>query len=90
VTHPRREWMQTFADEAVMSDLYAAVRELMAQVCDHAPEDCNCPLNRVTPIEVAEWIEMEVRQNREGPIRFEPGNRPRRKESSTLNLAVSG
>lgn len=75
----RREWLRTFSDQAVLSDLRTAARELMRQVCQHDPSECDCELNRFTPMEFAEWIELEVQQDRQRPMRFEPAGRPGRK-----------
>ena len=93
MTQTRRQWIATFADPAVLSDLFAAARDAMRQICDHAPEDCNCELNRATFQEWAEWVELEVERERGKPVRFEPGYRPRRKDDErppTLNLAIAG
>lgn len=93
MTARARGWLRTFADEAVLSDLFAAVDELMGQVCDHDPSECSCPLNQMTPREVAEWVQLEVTQDRQRPMRFEPGYRPRRLKDDPppqWNLAASG
>jgi hypothetical protein len=90
----RRDWLDTFADPAVVSDLRAAARELMRQVCTHAPEDCDCELNRFTPAEFVDWLEGEVQQQRQRPMRFESGFRPRRMKGEekppTWSLAAEG
>lgn len=92
MTQARREWIQRFADPAVLSDAFAAARELMGQVCNHKPDECDCELNRFTPVEFCEWIELEVQQGRRRPVRFEPGHRPRRKDDQPpeWHLAVAG
>lgn len=91
MTQPRREFLATFTPE-VLSDLRAAARHLMAQICSHDPEDCGCELNRFTPAEFVDWLEMEVEREHGKPVRFELGHRPRRMkdEPGPLNLAIAG
>lgn len=90
MTSPRRQWLATFADPAVLSDLFAAARDAMSQVCDHEPSECGCELNRATFLEWAEWVERELHAERQHPTRFERGHRPRRKPGEQLSLAIAG
>ena len=91
MTAPRCDWLATFADPATLSDLFAAARSCMAQICSHEPEDCDCALNRFTPVEFAEFVEIEVKQFGQWPVRFESGHRPRRmKDEKRLNLVMAG
>lgn len=89
---PRREFLGTFTPE-VLSDLRAAARHLMAQICTHEPDDCDCELNRFTPAEFVDWLEAEVERERGKPVRIEPAGRPGRKDAAdirSLRLAVAG
>ena len=86
---PRREWIQRFADPAVMSDLFAAARDAMRQICDHDPSECNCELNRATFQEWAEWVELEVEKERGKPVRIEPAGRPNRKRDGDLRIGFA-
>lgn len=93
MTQARREWIATFSDPAARSALRDAAVECMRQICDHDPDDCECSLNMYTPVEFFDWLEREVEQNRQRPLRFEPGHRPRRRDDEpppTLNLAIAG
>lgn len=95
MTQPRRDWLTTFADAATLSDLRAAMVDCMADVCEHDPAECDCQANRMTPLEVYEWLELKVNIERGKPVRFEPGYRPRRLKDEPevrdlrLNLAAS-
>ena len=89
MTAPKRDWLATFSDEAVLSDLFAAARDAMRQVCDHDPAECGCDLNRATFQEWAEWVEIEVRKEGRKPVRIEPAGRPGRRKAAdrrTLGL----
>lgn len=55
-----RAWKRTLADRSTLDAIADAARALMAQICDHAPEDCTCEANLMTPMEVADWIQREV------------------------------
>jgi hypothetical protein len=90
VTQARRDWLATFANPAVLSDLFAAARDCMAQVCDHEAHECPCPENRMTMVEFAEWVELEVKMAEREPVRFEPAGRPRRKAADQLRLSLAG
>jgi hypothetical protein len=85
-----REWIRTFGDPAVLSDLRAAARACMATVCSHTPDRCDCVANRMTPDELVAWIEREVILSQQRPMRFERGHRPRTKKQEQLNLALAG
>lgn len=85
-----RDWLPTFADPATLSDLFAAARDCMAQVCDHQPHECPCPENRMTMVEFAEWVELEVKMAEREPVRFERGKRPRRMKADQLTLSIAG
>lgn len=88
-----REWVRTFSDPAVMSDLFAAAHDAMRQICEHDPSECDCPLNRATFHEWAEWVQLEVERERGKPVRIEPAGRPGRKEAAhirRLSMAATG
>lgn len=90
MTAPRREWLQTFADPAILSDLFAAARDAMGQVCDHEPSECSCELNRATFQEWAEWVAIEAERSKGEPLHLRPAGQPGRKREGDprLNLAV--
>jgi hypothetical protein len=92
MTNARREWLATFADPAVLSDLFTAARECMGEVCQDDPAECSCDDNRMTALELAEWVELQVRiaEQRGEPIRFERGKRPYRSKAEQLTLAIAG
>jgi hypothetical protein len=89
MTAARRDWITTFADPAVLSDLFAAARSCMAQVCDHEPTDCDCELNRATFQEFAEWVELEVQAAQREPTRIEPAGRPNRKRDGDIRMSLT-
>jgi hypothetical protein len=91
----RRDWVRTFADPAILSDLRDAMRSMSAQLDDCDPSDCTHPEQRVHPMEVADWVEREVHVAGQRPTRFERGHRPRRKQQELarvdrLNLSQAG
>lgn len=79
MTAARRDWLSTFADPAVLSDLRAAARDAMRMVCNHEPEECDCPLNRATFAEWVDWVELEVARERGKPLYMRPAGQPNRK-----------
>lgn len=85
---PRRPFLESMTPE-ILSDLRAAARHLMRQICEHEPEDCECTLNMYTPMEFVDWLDDEAAKERGKPVRFESGYRPRRKddEPPQWNLA---
>lgn len=90
MTAQKRDWLRTFAEPAVLSDLFAAARDCMGQVCGHEPADCDCPENLMQPSEFAEWIQRETLMAQQGPTRFERGKRPYRRKADQLKLAIAG
>jgi hypothetical protein len=70
MTHP--SWREFFTDPAARSQLIAAAKECTQAGCRRShlddrgevsedPAFCDCPANReMTPLEFAEWIELEV------------------------------
>lgn len=92
MTTPSREWMRTFADPAVREALRQAAVECMRQICDDDPDDCECVLNMYTPVEFYHWLETEIIQGKQRPVRFEPGHKPHPKRDErppNLNLAAA-
>lgn len=92
MTQVRREWLATFMDPAVLSDLRKAVCAMAAEIDDCDPEECMHPEALVHPIEVFHWIERELHIERGKPVRIEPAGRPNRKRDGELrlNLAATG
>lgn len=91
MTARRRDWLRTFADPAMLSDLRAAAADCMSQVCGHEPHECDCRANLMQPVEFCDWVELEVRNAEHDPVRFERGHRPRRrKRPDQLTLAIAG
>ena len=87
----RRDWIRTFGDPAVLADLFDAAQSCMATICTDDPEHCDCSDNRMTPLELAQWIQREVHVEGGRPVRFERGHRPRRTARlDRLNLAHAG
>lgn len=64
----------------------------MRQVCTHEPDECDCELNRFTPAEFIEWLELEVERERGKPVRLQPAGRPNapRLSDPRINLAAAG
>jgi len=87
----RRPWLATFADPVVLSDLFAAASDCMAQICADDPAECSCAGNLMTPLEFVQWLEVE-RHNAEraGRSQFERGHRPRSHRPNGLLLARAG
>lgn len=74
----------------MVAAIAAAAKDLMADVCGDEPDRCDCRENRMTPLEVADWIQREVIIANGRPVRFEPAGRPRRRQDdfhSELTLA---
>lgn len=66
-TRQRRSWLITLADREILSALLTASRDCMTDACDDEPDDCSHAVNRMTPLEFAEWVEGQVRRSeREG------------------------
>jgi hypothetical protein len=98
MTAARRDWLATFADEATLSDLFAAAREYHAEVDNCDPVACAHPEPMMMPIDLPQWIESKVKQlERERDTRaaleeqerawrgvrnFEPAGRPGRRQTS--------
>lgn len=58
-------WRDFFADPAALSQLRAAATECTKDGCACGadaddPAFCDCPSNRMMPIELVDWIEREV------------------------------
>jgi hypothetical protein len=88
----RRDWVRTFSEPAVLSDLFSAAQSCMAQVCTHDPAECGCRENQMTPLELAQWIEREVHA-RGGHGR--PAGQPNRRRDGRvrampLDLSIAG
>lgn len=64
-------WLTTFADPAVLSDLFAAARECMGELDDCEPDLCPHPASRMTPLELAQWVESEVHRVQVAPQRLD-------------------
>jgi hypothetical protein len=92
VTQSRRSWLATFSDEAVLSDLEAALRFMAGELDDCDPEECMHPEQRVHPYEVLEWIRQQVEREKQRPQRLEPAGRPNRKRdgNTRMSLAIAG
>jgi hypothetical protein len=71
VTDARRDWMPTFADRAVLSDLRKAARRCMTEADDCDPELCQHPVNRMTPIEFCDWVETTINTAARAPVRLD-------------------
>jgi len=71
MTQPRRAWIESFSDPAVLSDLFAAAKSYMAEGDDCDPEHCPHPEQRMTPIEFAQWIEEQAAGVKRAPIRLD-------------------
>lgn len=89
MTQPRREWVQTFADPALLSDLRAAIVDMARTIDACDPEECMHDEAMVHPIEVFHWIECEVQAAKREPVRFERGHRPKARNGEGLTLAVA-
>ena len=94
---PRREWIQRFADPAILSDLRDAVIAMAAEVDDCDPETCAHDAALVHPLDVHDWIEGKVFREAEKPPRLVPAGRPgahaaadQRERTRQLNLALAG
>ena len=61
--HRPHRWTESIS-RAVLSDLYRAARSCMAAVCEEDPEWCGHTMNRMTPLEFVQWIEVELRAGR--------------------------
>ena len=88
-----REWVRTFSDPAVMSDLREALRAMAGELDDCDPEECLHPEQRIHPHEVYEWIEREVHRENGKPAKLEPAGRPGRKDAAhirSLSLTATG
>ena len=60
----RRDWRETFEDPACLSDLVSAARSCMTAADDCPPELCPHAVNRMTPLEFAEWVEDTINARR--------------------------
>jgi len=90
-----RSWLVTFADAAVLSDLFDAARDCMAELDDCDPELCAHPEQLMMPIGLPQWIEREIhiaaqQLAAQQPSRFERGHRPRRLKDGRRSLAIAG
>jgi hypothetical protein len=92
VTAARRDWLPTFADEAVLSDLEAALRSMAGELDDCNPEECMHPEQRIHPFEVYVWVVRELHMAQQRPSRLEPAGRPNRKRDgdTRMSLAIAG
>lgn len=86
MTAPRRDWIATFADKAVLSDLFAAMDACMAELCDCDPDTCPHPQNRMTPREAAQWVETTINTAARAPVRLD--HRENRKAGQQLRRAL--
>ena len=80
----RRSWITTFADPALLSDLRAAARAYHAEVDDCDPERCAHPEPMMMPVDLPNWIERQVLLERQRPVRFEKGHRPKSRNHEPL------
>lgn len=71
MTDARRDWMPTFADPAILSDLFKAARSCMRSADDCDPELCVHSVNRMTPMDFAQWVEDEIAAAKRAPIRLD-------------------
>lgn len=71
MTAPRREWITTFSDEAVLSDLRKAAIDSMREIDDCPPEICPHAENRLTPIEFFNWVEATIHRAAREPVRLD-------------------
>jgi hypothetical protein len=71
MTDARRDWVPTFADPAVLSDLFKAARSCMRAADDCDPELCAHPINRMTPMDFAQWVEDEINAAKRAPVRLD-------------------
>jgi hypothetical protein len=90
----RRDWVHTFADPAILSDLFAAAQSCMSQVCSHDPAECDCRENLMTPLELAQWVEREIHANG-GMRHHRPAGQPNRRRDGQarvmpLDLSIAG
>lgn len=80
-------WVPVLAEPDVRRALEQAFRSFMQLACSHQhrnhngrptndPTFCDCLENRVTPLEVLDWIDDETRMADAPPVRFEVGARP--------------
>ena len=85
---PRREFLDSMTPE-ILSDLRAAARHLMRQICTHEPEDCECTLNMYTPMEFVDWLDDESTRERGKPQHLRPAGQPNRKLEGELRLNLA-
>jgi hypothetical protein len=71
MTDARRDWMPTFADRAVLSDLFKAARRCMTEADDCDPEICAHDVNRMTPMDFAQWVETTINTAARAPVRLD-------------------
>lgn len=64
-------WLSTFAERAVLDHLRDAAEACMADAGDGCPpETCRHDANRMTPLEFAEWVELQLVRRRR-PVRID-------------------
>lgn len=88
MTQARREWLATFMDPAVLSDLRKAVCAMAAEIDDCDPEECMHPDALVHPIEVFHWIERELHIEHQRPFHMRPAGQPNRHRDGQLRMAL--
>lgn len=72
MTTPRRDWMKAIdSGQAGVTDIIRAARSCMAAADDCPPELCGHSVNRMTPLEFAEWIEDELSAGKRAPVRLD-------------------
>ena len=68
-------WQEVLRDRSTLDAIARAAKACMAEVCaSHEPEDCDCPDNQMTPLEVADWIQRMVLLDRQRPTRIDHGD----------------
>lgn len=85
---PPRSWSRPLRESRSLSALRAAAVACMRDACErHRPEACECPEQRITPLEFVAWIEESLRHQESPPVRFEPGGRPGRRLGSISGVS---
>ena len=86
MTNLSRDWLATFADPAVRSDLRAAARSCMDYVDEDPdePEPCgHRQVDLMTPMEFVDWVEREVLLDRQRPTPMRSDHRANMSRAAT-------